>query len=218
MDSEVSEKPEGFRETRILIANGAIAAKQAALQRVRSELSILHEKEAQLEDAIYEIKENRDRLLLERWGTGEPEWSLILERPEKNSQILAERGEEEIKKLGLFTAGVFEKNQQKALGVSIRGETTNKQLKKISLSLETIFPHLYAVTDGERAVIVCHSAPESFDLQIRQSISNGLISVTMFMYGRKDPKYFNSFMDAVTFIRNNMIGNRFRYKTLDDLL
>ncbi|MDH8217227.1 hypothetical protein QIG26_27765, partial [Klebsiella pneumoniae] len=71
---------------------------------------------------------------------------------------------------------------------------------------------------GERAVIVCHSAPESFDLQIRQSISNGLISVTMFMYGRKDPKYFNSFMDAVTFIRNNMIGNRFRYKTLDDLL
>lgn len=218
MDSEVGEKPEGFRETRILIANGAIAAKQVALQRVRSDLSKLLEKEAQLEAAIYEIKENRDKLLLQRWGTGEPEWKVILERPEKSSQILAERGEEEIKKLGLFTAGFFEKNQQKALGVAIRGETTNEQLQKISSSLETIFPHLYAVTDGERAVIVCHSAPESFDLQIRQLISNGLISVTMFTYGRKDPTYFNSFIDAVTFIRNNMIGNRFRHKATDDLL
>ncbi|HCL5581083.1 TPA: hypothetical protein N2N40_002511 [Citrobacter freundii] len=218
MDSEVGEKPEGFRETRILIANGAIAAKQVALQRVRSDLSKLLEKESQLEAEIYEIKENRDKLILQRWGTGEPEWEFILERPEKNSQILAERGEDEIKKLGLFTAGFFEKNQQKALGVAIRGETTDEQLQQFSLSLETVFPHLYAVTDGERAVVVCHSAPESFDLQIRQLISNGLISVTMFTYGRKDPKYFNGFLDAVTFIRNNMIGNRFRHKATDDLL
>ncbi|EIZ1085866.1 hypothetical protein MPI44_004414 [Klebsiella oxytoca] len=218
MDSEVGEKPEGFRETRILIANSAIASKQAALQRVRSDLSKLLEKESQLEAAIYEIKENRDKLLLQRWGTGEPEWEVILERPEKNSQILAERGEDEIKKLGLFTAGFFEKNQQKALGVAIRGETTDEQLQHLSLSLETVFPHLYALTDGERAVLVCHSAPESFDLQIRQLISTGLISVTMLTYGKKDPKYFNSFLDAVTFIRNNMIGNRFRHKATDDLL
>ncbi|MEQ0217782.1 hypothetical protein ABLV18_27170 [Klebsiella sp. CN_Kp114] len=218
MDSEVGEKPEGFRETRILIANGAIAAKQAALQRVRSDLNQLLEKEAQLEEAIYEIKTNRDKLLLQRWGDGEPEWSFILERPEKNSQILAERAEEEIKSLGLFTAGFFEKNQQKALGVAIRGETTDDQLQKISSSLETVFPHLYAVTDGERAVIVSHSAPESFDLQIRQLISNGLICVTLFTYGRKNPTCFNSFLDAVTFIRNNMIGNRFWHKATDDLL
>lgn len=218
MDSEVVEKPEGFRETKILIANGAIASKQAALQRVRKDLNRLLEQEAQLENAIYEIKESRDKLLLQRWGDGEPEWDFILERPEKNSQILAERAEEEIKRLGLFTAGFFEKNQQKALGVAIQGETTDEQLKKISSSLEAIFPHLYAVTDGERAVIVSHNAPESFDLQIRQLISNRLINVTMFTYGRKNPTYFNNFLDAVTFIRNNMIGNRFRHKTTGDLL
>lgn len=218
MDSDIDNKGEGFRETKILIANGAIAAKQAALQRVLSDLNRLLEKESQLENEIYKIKETRDKLLLQRWDDGDLEWNYVLERPERSSQILAERSEEEIKKLGLFTAGYFEQNQQKALGIAIHGEMIDEQLQFLAESLKTVFPHLYAITEGERGVIVTHSAPESFDLQIRQLISNGLISVRMLTYGTKDIKYFDSFLDAITFIRNNMIGSCYKHKSTDDLL
>lgn len=216
MDSRtIIEKPEEFRKARLLIANGAIAAKNAALQRVCNEIDSLLKEKSALEKEIYEVKEKRDKLIIQSWANGIIEWRYLLERPNRNSHILAQRGEEEIKKLGLFTAGFFEKNQQKAIGVPICGESTNEQLSQIALSLEVIFPHLYAVTDGERSVIVSHSDPESFDLQIRQVISSGLISVTIFVYGSKKSIYFESFFKAVTFIRNNMIGICFKYKTRD---
>jgi hypothetical protein len=216
MAAEIGVKPEGFRETKLLIANSAIAAKQAALRRVRSDFNTLLEKEAQIEAAIYAVKEQRDRLVIEGWAEGEPEWRYILEAPEINSQILAERGEAEIIKLGLFTAGFFKKNQQRALGVALSGTSPDSELQHLAASLETIFPHLYGLTDGERAVCVNHSAPESFDLQVRQLISSGLISVAQFVYGSKKSTYHDSFFDALVFIRNNMTGNTFSYEMRED--
>ena len=217
MASEAGRKPEGFDDTKLLIANSVIAAKQASLHRVRSDLRLLLEKEAQIEAAIYAAKEQRDRLVIERWGEGEPEWRYILEAPEINSHILAERGEVEITRLGLFTAGFFKKNQQRALGVALTGASTDSELQHLATSLETVFPHIYALTDGERSVCVSHSDPESFDLQVRQLISNGLISVAKFVYGSKTSTYHDSFFDALVFIRNNMTGNTFSYELREDL-
>lgn len=217
MESGVNDKPDGFRETRILIVNSSIASKQATLQRVNSELNKLLEKKAQIETEIYQAKEIRDALLLQRWGDGEPEWQYILENPARNSHILAKRGEDELSKLGLFTAGIFERNQQKAIGIAIPGETTDEQLSVMACSLEKIFPHLYALTDGERAVIVSHNKPESFNLQIRQLVSNKLISLAMFSYGTKQQKYFGNFHDVVTFIRNNMSGSCYLYELPENL-
>ncbi|ELY4881564.1 hypothetical protein ACLI07_23795 (plasmid) [Providencia huaxiensis] len=217
MASEALKKPEGFNDTKLLIANSTIAARQASLTRVRSDIRLLLEKEAQIEAAIYAAKEQRDKLVIEGWGEGEPEWRYILEAPEVNSHILAERAEIEITKLGLFTAGFFKKNRQRALGVALNGLSSDSELEHLATSLETIFPHIYALTDGERSVCVNHSAPESFDLQIRQVISNGLISVAQLVYGRKKSTYHDSFYDALVFIRNNMTGNTFNYELSEDL-
>lgn len=209
-----------FLETRILIANSAIAAKQSALLRIQKKIDELHAQRDQIADDLYLARANRDNLIIKRWEEKKPstpEWEFVLMCPPRISEIMEERAKKVLEDIGLFSAGVFERNQQRAVGVEVRSEMSDADLLQINNSLMIIFPHLYALTDGERAVIVSHNAPESFNLQIRQTISNGTISVVIFCYGKKVVEFFKSFTDALTFIRNNMTGNRYHLKSAKDI-
>lgn len=207
----------GFRETRLLITNSAIASKQAALGRVQKKIDELLATRLLIESELEKKKEIRDELILERWEESGPEWGLILTMPERHSNILAKRAEEEIGKAGFFSAGYFERNQQRALGLSINGKTSDDEIMRLESSVKTVFPFLYALTEGERAIMIYHDSPESFSLQLRQVVTTSEIFVVSFLHGLKQASKFKSISDALIFIRNNMTDFHFNLSYATDL-
>lgn len=217
MGQEKDKLDGAFRETRILIANSRIASTQAALARVDSELEKIMTKKIQLEMELKDSRETRDRLLIEGWPEGKPDWTKLLALAGKTSDIMTAKAFEEAEKLGLCIAGDFEKNQQRALGMAVSGEITDDHIDKLAVSLETIFPYLIPLTDNERAVLISHDSQESFSLQIRQHVINGAISVAVLSYGNKFSAYYSTFREAISYLRDCMKGKRFTMNLYEDL-
>ncbi|EOC0011613.1 hypothetical protein ACI0X9_003298 [Cronobacter turicensis] len=217
MGQEKDKIDAAFRETRILIANSRIASSQAALTRVISEIERIMSRKEQIEKELNEFREMRDSLLIEGWDEGKPDWTLLLGVAGRSSATMLAKATEETEKLDLFIAGEFNRIHQKALGIALTSDTSNQRIEKLALSLKTVFPYLLPLADSERAVIVAHSSPESFSLEIRQNVLNYHISVAVVSYGSKFSAFFNTFSEAIYYIRECMTGNRFTIDLRADL-
>lgn len=213
MDSELEANLAGIRETKLLIANSAIATKAASLRRQQEKVA--HEKaiEDKLDSELYEYRMQRDQLMIERWGDGEPEWSYLLMNPLSNSHIIDKRCHDELEKIGLYSCGHSEITNQRIVGVAVYHTDTNNHLTFLSESLNYILPHIVPLDNFERTIFLNHASPESFCLQIRQHVDMGFITLVHIQYGTRKAEYFDTLLALLTYVRDNIHGDTWMFKT-----